>query len=340
VFDLCKPTLLAGDKSLTNVIAHEISHSWTGNLVTNADFEHFWLNEGFTTFVEGKIVGRLDGDLARDFHAIRNLQVLKDCITNQLADTPALTKLVVDLTSVSPDDAFSSVPYIKGQTFLRYLEDLLGGPSSFEAFLRFYFNKYKYQSIRSDDFKATLYEYFKGKYENELAQVNWDLWLYGEGMPPIIPKYNTTLADVAHKHAKIWTENSIDNIKQNVSNENLNTLQKIEFLSKLNEAKDIIGLSSEWISLLENTYDLNKSKNAEIRFAFLRLCIKARQFNRIDEIMKFANSNFRMKYVRPIYRDLGQWPMARDIAIANYNKVKDQMMAVCSNQVAKDLGLA
>lgn len=247
---------------------------------------------------------------------------------------------MVDLTSVSPEDAFSSVPYVKGQTFLRYLEDLLGGPASFEAFLRFYFNKYKYQSIQSNDFKATLYEYYRDKYENELAQIDWDLWLYSEGMPPIIPKYNTTLADIAHKHAKIWIENSVDNIKTSSSHEKLTTLQKIEFLSKLNEAKDIIGLSTEWISLLENTYELQNSKNAEIQFAFLRLCIKAKQLNRMDEIIAFANSNFRMKYVRPLYRDLGQWPEARDIAIVNYNSVKDQMMAVCSNQVAKDLGLA
>lgn len=261
-------------------------------------------------------------------------------ITNQLADTPALTKLVVDLTSVSPEDAFSSVPYYKGQTFLRYLEDLLGGPSSFEPFLRHYFDKYKYQSIRSDDFKVTLYEYYKEKYENELEQVDWDVWFYSEGMPPIIPKYNTTLADIAHRHAKTWIENSVDNIKKSISSDKLTTLQKIEFLSKLNEAKDIIGLSTEWISLLENTYDLKLTKNSEIQFAFLRLCIKARQFDRMDEIIAFANSNFRMKFVRPIYKELGLWPEARDIAIANYNKVKDQMMAVCSNQVAKELKLA
>lgn len=260
-------------------------------------------------------------------------------ITNQLADTPALTKLVVDLTNVSPEDAFSSVPYVKGQTFLRYLEDLLGGPPSFEPFLRYYFNKYKYQSIRTDDFKATLYEYFNENYESELSQVDWDVWLYSEGMPPVIPKYNTTLADIAHQHAKFWIESSVDTIKTNISTDKLTTLQKIEFLSKLNEAKDIKGLSTEWITLLENTYDLNKSKNAEIKFEFSRLCIKARQFNRMDEIIAFANSNFRMKYVRPIYKDLGHWPEARDIAIGNYNKVKDQMMAVCANQVAKDLGL-
>lgn len=261
-------------------------------------------------------------------------------ITNQLADTPALTKLVVDLTGVSPEDAFSSVPYIKGQTFLRYLEDLLGGPSSFEPFLRHYFDKYKYQSIRSDDFKVTLYEYYNDKYENELAQVDWDVWLHSEGMPPIIPKYNSTLADIAHKHAKIWIENSVDSIRKDLSPDKLTTLQKIEFLSKLNEAKKITGLSTEWISLLEDTYDLNKSKNAEIQFAFFRLCIKARQFQRMDDIIGFANSNFRMKFVRPIYKDLGNWPEAREIAIANYYKVKDQMMAVCSNQVAKELGLA
>lgn len=261
-------------------------------------------------------------------------------ITNQLANTPELTKLVVDLTNVTPEDAFSRVPYVKGQTFLRYLEDLLGGPTVFEPFLRYYFKKYEYKSIRSDDFKATLYEYFKGKYENELEQVDWDTWLYSTGMPPVIPKYNTTLADIAHKHAKIWIENPVDLIKKAISYEKLTTLQKIEFLSKLNEAKDIVGLSTEWISLLESTYELNKTKNAEIQFAFSRLCIKAKQFGRMDAIIAFANSNFRMKFVRPIYRDLGQWPEARDIAIANYNAVKDQMMAVCSNQVGKDLGLA
>lgn len=260
-------------------------------------------------------------------------------IYNQLGDTPALTKLVVDLTEVSPEDAFSSVPYRKGATFLRYLEDLLGGPTSFEPFLRYYFDKYKYQSIKSDDFKATLYEYYRDKNEKELEQVDWDTWLFGEGMPPIIPKFNTTLADIAHKHAKVWIENSVDQIKNGIPAEKLTTLQKVEFLSKLNEAKDVVGLSTEWISLLEATYDLNKTKNAEIQFAFYRLCVKARQFDRMDAILAFINSNFRMKYVRPIYKGLGQWPEARDIAIANYNKVKDQMMAVCSNTVGKDLGL-
>jgi leukotriene-A4 hydrolase len=182
------PTLIAGDKSLVDVVAHEISHSWTGNLVTNANFEHFWLNEGFTVFVEQKIIGRLRGDQYRDFNALHGLSELKDTIKNQLKDEPELTKLVVDLSNVGPDDAFSTVPYMKGSTFLRYLEDLFGGPSVFEPFLKKYLDKFKYQSILTKDFKQFVYDYFNEKIPDKLEQVDWDKWLYTEGMPVVIPK--------------------------------------------------------------------------------------------------------------------------------------------------------
>jgi len=204
------PTLLAGDKSLADVVAHEIAHSWTGNLVTNKNFEHFWLNEGFTVFVESKIVGRMQGDKELDFKMISNLIDLQECVSNlykeinqsirlnlnlflqlrsQLSATPELTKLVVDLSNCGPDDAFSSVPYMKGSTFLRYLEDLLGGPAVFEPFLRDYLKKFAYKSIETDDFKGALYDYFKdSEQKDKLSVIDWDLWLKGEGMPPIIPK--------------------------------------------------------------------------------------------------------------------------------------------------------
>lgn len=264
-------------------------------------------------------------------------------LQTQLADTPALTKLVVDLSNISPEDAFSSVPYIKGSTFLKYLENLLGGPTIFEPFLKFYLNKYKYKSIVTDDFRSTLYDYFRDKYDNELAQVDWDLWLFGEGMPPVIPPYNSTLADVAHEHAKLWHENRLADIRASSilsAARNLDSNQKIELLSSLVNAATIVDLSSDWIALLEGTYALNKTKNSEIRFRFLRLCIRARVSDRMPDILAFANSNFRMKFVRPIYRDLSKWPEQKAVAIANYEKVKDQMMTVCAKQVANDLGLS
>ena len=182
------PTVIAGDKSLVDVVAHEISHSWTGNLVTNGNFEHFWLNEGFTVFVEQKIIGRLRGSQYRDFHALHGLSELKDTIKNQLKNEPELTKLVVDLSNVGPDDAFSSVPYMKGSTFLRYLEDLFGGPNVFEPFLKKYLDKFKYKSILTKDFQQYVYEYFNETIPDKLEQVDWDKWLYSEGLPVVIPK--------------------------------------------------------------------------------------------------------------------------------------------------------
>lgn len=261
-----------------------------------------------------------------------------------MGDRPELTRLVVNLTGpISPEDAFSTVPYMKGQTFLRYLEDLLGGPAVFEPFLRHYLDKFKYQSIVTADFQSTLYEYFRDTKETELERVDWDLWLYSEGMPPVIPAYDTSLADVAHEHTRLWSEaGSLADIAASpLLQQKLSTLQLIEFLSKLVEQPTIPALSAAWVALLETTYAASRSNgNAEVRCRMVRLCVKARLTERIPEVLEFANSNFRMKFVRPVYRDLAAWPEAKPAAVANFERVRNQMMQVCSNQVAKDLGLA
>lgn len=121
--------------------------------------------------------------------------------------------------------------------------------------------------------------------------------------------------------------------------EKISTHQLIDFLGKLIECKKITDLGKEKIDLLESTYHLKDTKNAEIRFRFLRLCIKAQLIERLDEILDFANSNFRMKFCRPLYRDLGLWPEARETAIKAFNRFKPEMMAVCAHGIARDLGL-
>ncbi|XP_068145346.1 leukotriene A-4 hydrolase isoform X1 [Drosophila tropicalis] len=335
------PTLLAGDKSLADVVAHEIAHSWTGNLVTNKNFEHFWLNEGFTVFVESKIVGRMQGAKELDFKMLSNLTDLQECLRTQLSSTPELSKLVVDLTNCGPDDAFSSVPYFKGSTFLRYLEDLFGGPSFFEPFLRDYLKKYAYKSIETNDFKQALYEYFKdGDKKDKLTEVDWQLWLTSEGMPPIIPKFDESLVNVTKNLAKLWSSKSVAELSDNADiKQKISIHQLIDFLGKLIETADFVDLNEAKIELLEKTYNLQNSKNAEVRFRLNRLIIRARLINRLDEIIEFANSNFRMKFCRPIYRDLAAWPEAKPAAVKNFLSVKDQMMTVCVHTIEKDLGL-
>ena len=195
------PTLLAGDRSLANVIAHEIAHSWTGNLVTNKNWDHFWLNEGFTTFVERKIVGRLSGEPERQFRAIEGLNELKHLIDSDPKNP--FSKLVMDVRGHDPNDATSSIPYEKGHTFLYYLEQKLGGPQIFEAFLREYVKKFKYTSIETKDFQNFLIKYFEDK-PQILKTIDWDKWLYTTGMPPIIPKYDDSLVKESTALAQRW----------------------------------------------------------------------------------------------------------------------------------------
>jgi len=119
------PTIISGDRQNVDVIAHELSHSWSGNLVSNASWEHFWLNEGWTVYLERRIMASLHGEAHRDFSAIIGWKALTDSINNYGEDHE-FTKLIVDLKGKDPDDAFSSIPYEKGFTFLYYLEKLIG----------------------------------------------------------------------------------------------------------------------------------------------------------------------------------------------------------------------
>lgn len=328
------PTLLAGDRSLADVVAHEISHSWTGNLVTNRNFEHFWLNEGFTVFVERKIVGKMHGEKARQFHAIGGLKDLKDSIT-ALGEKNPLTCLVPDLKGVDPDDAFSIVPYEKGHTFLYYLEELAGGQAVFDPFLRAYINKYKYKSIDTDDFKGFLYEYFPNN--NKLKDVDWKEWLSTPGMPPVIPDYDRSLEEVCTDLSKKWiswdTTTSpfkLEDIKD------MSSAQVREFIALLLEEDP---LSVVKLQAMENAYKFNSVANSEIRFRWLRLCIKGRWKEQVERALQFVTEQGRMKFVRPIYRDLYAWEEVRDKAIAVFKANRPRMMYVSAYTVAKDLHL-
>ena len=198
------PTLLSGDKSNADVIAHEIAHSWTGNLVTNINMEHFWLNEGFTTFLQRKIEGRLHGELTRHLKHQIGWRSLEEKINVDLGADNPLTSLVVNLTDVNPDDAFSRVPYEKGATFLWMLEELVGGSDIFEPFLKSYIQQFSYSSINSDDFKSYFLEYFSGV--PAVEKIDWETWLYSAGMPVYRPQFNDSLARESWDLAQAWRD--------------------------------------------------------------------------------------------------------------------------------------
>ena len=156
-------------------MAHELAHSWSGNLVTNSSWEHFWLNEGWTVYLERRIIGAIAAAEAKEEgrkdaekygEQVRHFNMINGW--NELADTcetfdKRYTKLVLDLENGDPDDSFSRIPYEKGFFFLYHLETKLGGIKEFDPFIKYYFNKFKYQSLNTAQFVDTLYEFYEPK---------------------------------------------------------------------------------------------------------------------------------------------------------------------------------
>ncbi|CEL62166.1 leukotriene-A4 hydrolase [Rhizoctonia solani AG-1 IB] len=205
------PTLLTGDRSLVDVVAHEISHSWFGNNVSCADSGHFWLNEGWTTYTERLLKGILHSPAERDFSYIIGEKALIDAL-EQYNDRPKFQRLVIEYSyGEDPDDAYSRVPYEKGSNFLLYLERLLGGLDVFLPYARDYINTFRGKSIRTDEWKAHLYAYF-GNHGGEdklklLDSVDWQEWLHGQGTKlPVKIDYDTTLAEKSYQLAAKWDE--------------------------------------------------------------------------------------------------------------------------------------
>jgi leukotriene-A4 hydrolase len=191
------PTLLAGDRSLEDVIAHELAHSWTGDLVTNANWEHFWLNEGWTRWFEMTIMADIAGD-DRYFDLRQSLgyESLKDDVDRYVASGEgSLSCLVPPLKGVDPDDAFSSVPYEKGCALLRHLE-LLVGKEPFRTFFRAYVGRFAARTVTSHAFREFVGEHFQAAGLGEkIEDVEWEEWFVSEGMPPIEPNFDLTIIE-------------------------------------------------------------------------------------------------------------------------------------------------
>ncbi|CAG2227040.1 unnamed protein product [Mytilus edulis] len=331
------PTLLAGDKSLADVVAHEISHSWTGNLVTNKNPEHFWLNEGHTVFVERKIQGRMNGEPLRQLSAAEGWNDLQQSVVDVLKNGP-YTKLIPDLRGVDPDDAFSIVPYEKGFTLLYHLETILGGPDEFEPFLKAYIEKFKYKSIDSTQWKDFLFSFFQSKVD-VLNKVDWDTWFSAVGMPPIKPEYDESLAVPCQELCDKWSARSDSDLSQFSANDitKLTSNQIRIFLYKVLLLESPLSLIK--VKKMEELYKFNDRKNSEIRLKWLLLCLKAHWEDSIQYALKFVNEQGRMKFVRPIYRALHAWEGSRDTAIKNFLSKRPEMHTTTAELVAKDLHL-
>lgn len=332
------PSLLAGDRSLVDVLAHEISHSWTGNLVTAANWQHFWLNEGCTMFLERKILAAVHGDneSLRQFNAICGLADLKEAIEQFGPDSPA-TLLVPDLSATDPDDVFSSIPYEKGHTFLAFLEELVGGHEAFSGFFRDYISRFAYKSITSDDFIVCFKDHFPS------IAVNWQAWLHTPGAPPQVPKYDRSLMVPCELLVESVLTLSADQVLPLSQFSQLSLDQKVVFLDLLSQR---LLLNSKVhpaiLRQLEFGFGLADEKNVEICLRWYLLALRTGYTDSPvpAAALLFIAQHGRMKYNRPIYREFyklgGQF---RQKAIETFHLNRPFYHPIAAAMIEKDLKL-
>lgn len=333
------PTLLTGDKSLADVVAHEIAHSWTGNLVTNKTWNHFFLNEGWTMWLQRKIEQKIKG--GKD-HFMLSAQSgwthLKDDIALFGADHP-FTCLVCPLGDDDPDDSFSSVPYEKGFNLLYRLECIVGS-TEFEAFAKAYLDNFKYSTVTSDKFRKFFLKHF-AKASKEVAlkisELDWNELFHAPGMPKFTPDFTNSLSKASSQLGHKWISDGGKGASK-ADMQGWSVQQVLLFQDALLEHANLWGPFSETTLLaIDKAYEFTSSTNSEIKFKWQTLCIKSEVEWILPHVISFVTSAGRMKFVRPLYRSLGNSKMGRELAIKTFAEHETMYHPIARKMVKSDL---
>lgn len=305
------PTILAGDKSLVSLVAHELAHSWSGNLVTNATWRDFWLNEGFTVYLERRILEQLYGRPRAEMEAVLGRQDLEKEIA-QLDDKDEI--LHVDLKGRDPDDGFHDVPYEKGALFLRHLEETFGR-QRFDGFLKQYFDHFAFQSITTAQFVEYLKQHLLGSDAQLAARVPITEWIEMPGIPAGAPKPVSEKFALVEQQADQWLQGKIKLAA--VRTRGWSTHEWLHFLRHLPAE-----LEPAKMQQLDQAFKLTRSGNSEITFQWLRMAVHNRYEPAYPRLEEFLTSMGRRKFLKPLYEELVKTPEGRERALAIYAKAR------------------
>jgi len=299
------PTLIAGDRSLVNVVAHELAHSWTGNLVTNASAEHFWLNEGFTVFAERRILEAMAGPEVAALHGALGRRALEEALHHFRAH-PNLTALRTHLAGVDPDEAFSQIPYEKGYLLLRAMEAAAGRPA-FDEFLRRYLATYRFRALTTEEFVA----FTERELPGVLASVDADAYLHKPGVPAGAPSPHSVRLEALVRVR--GTVPSVDTVKGWTPTE---WQLYLEWLPS-DTPRDLIRQ-------LDERFSLTKSRNSEVLVSWLVAALRAGWEPALQRAEAFLGEVGRMKYLKPLYGVLASSHEHRGLARSLFKKYAER----------------
>ncbi len=330
------PTLIAGDRSLISVIAHELAHSWSGNLVTNATWDDFWMNEGFTVYFELRIMEKLYGKDVADMLAIIEFQELEvEVAEMKNGNYPEDSFLKIDLSGRNPDDGMTTVPYVKGAFFLKTLEEL-AGREKFDTFLKSYFNHFQFKTVTTEDFIAFLNAELLTP--NKL-KFNTDEWVYKSGIPINCVRIESERLNAAEKMAKdLVAGKDIFKVKKknkviNLTRESLTTQEWIAFVRALPR-----DLPNEKMELVDKHLKFKTWSNSEVATEWYILGVESGYKPILAPLDRFLNKVGRRKYLLPLYKSLAKNTESLVWAQEVYLRARPNYHAISKSTVDEILG--
>lgn len=305
------PTVLAGDRSLVSLVAHELAHSWSGNLVTNATWRDFWLNEGFTTYLERRIVEDLYGRDRADMEAVLGMAELRA----ELGRLPQRDQILhVDLDGRDPDDGMTQVPYEKGSLFLRTLEQTFGR-ARLDAFLRAYFEEHAFRSITTRDFVDFVRNRLFRQDPAAARSIDLDAWLERPGLPAALAEPKSGRLAAIDQMAQSWLAGTI--VTGQLGAGDWSTQEWLRFLQALPEK-----LAHDRLTDLDHAFGLTARGNSEIAHQWLLMSIRSGYSPADSRLVTYLTSIGRRKLVLPLYRALLMTPEGRARAEAIYARAR------------------
>ncbi|MEN1943588.1 M1 family metallopeptidase [Luteimonas sp. MJ293] len=292
------PTVIVGDKSLVSLIAHELAHSWSGNLVTNASWKDMWLNEGFTSYVENRIVEEIYGKEFADMEWVISRRGLEQEIES--AD-PGLQVLAVKPDDAAdPEDTFSSVAYDKGAWFLQFLEERFGR-ETLDAFLRGYFDHFSFQSMSTAQFVEYLKAELVSQNPTAVSDTELEEWLYQPGIPMSAPQVLSPRLGLVDSARLAWRGS--DQLPPPQLTSEWSTQEWIHFLEGMPDT-----LSLEQMAQLDTAYMFSDTANGEIAMRWYPLAVRSGYAIAYPQMEEFLERIGRRKLVMPVYEALVQTP--------------------------------
>jgi len=315
------PTILAGDRSLVALIAHELAHSWSGNLVTNANWNDFWLNEGFTVYLERRIMEELRGKDYADMLALLALQDLNDTF-GEVSERD--THLKLDLAGRDPDEGMTDVAYDKGYFFLRMIEETVGR-ERFDAFLKNWFEGHAFESVTTEDFVSELRSELVAGDEELAAKLKIDDWVYGPGLPENAPEITSEAFEKVDAQLAAWQEGKP---ASELETADWNTHQWLHFLRGLPEE-----MSEAQMADLDAAFRFTSSGNSEILHAWFHSVIRNGYEPAHDELEAFLKNVGRRKFLKPLYERMAATEEGLAWAREIYAEARPGYHSVSSNTI-------